>query len=276
MWCFHNGDYVKEEELRISPLDHGYLYGLGVFETLRTYDGVPIFWREHFARMQDALKTYHIELSYTEQQLRDVIIELNRRNDTEDGYFRVNVSAGNAGVGLSQTTYPSPNVIIFQKPLPSAPRGTEKEAVWLETVRNSPEQEIRFKSHHYANNIVARFEVPSLANIEGFFLNERGFIAEGITSTIFWVKDQIVYTPSLSMGILPGITRACIMQLVDVVEGAFHKEALLQADECFVTTSIQELIPIRRLGEKQFAGNQGAVYQQLHARYIEMIKGYTL
>ncbi len=273
MWCFHNGNYVKEEDLRISPFDHGYLYGLGIFETLRTYDGVPLLWHEHFMRMEEALKAYRIQLPFTEQQLRDVIIELNVRNDTEDGYFRVNVSAGDAGIGLAPTTYPSPNVIIFQKPLHLPPRGTEKEAVWLETVRNSPEQATRFKSHNYANNVVARFEVPSLADVEGFFLNEDGLIAEGITSTIFWVKDSIVYTPSLSMGILPGITRACVMQLVDVVEGGFRKEALLQADECFITTSIQELIPIRRLGTKQFAGNQGAVYQNLHARYIEWIKG---
>lgn len=272
MWCFHNGDYVKAADLRISPFDHGYLYGLGVFETLRTYDGVPFLWHEHFMRMEQALAAYHIALPYTEEQLRDVIMELNVRSGGDDGYFRINVSAGEAGIGLAKTSYDEPTVIVFRKPLELPPRGTEKNAVWLETVRNSPEQATRFKSHHYANNIVARFEVPSLATVEGFFVNEAGFVAEGITSNIFWVTDGVMYTPALSTGVLPGITRAQVMKLADVVEGEFTKEALLAADECFITTSIQELIPIRTLGDKTFAGNDGAVYQALHARYIDTIK----
>lgn len=272
MWCFHNGDYVKAADLRISPFDHGYLYGLGVFETLRTYDGVPFLWHDHFMRMEQALAAYHIALPYTEEQLRDVIMELNVRSGGDDGYFRINVSAGEAGIGLAKTSYDEPTVIVFRKPLELPPRGTEKNAVWLETVRNSPEQATRFKSHHYANNIVARFEVPSLATVEGFFVNEAGFVAEGITSNIFWVTDGVMYTPALSTGVLPGITRAQVMKLADVVEGEFTKEALLAADECFITTSIQELIPIRTLGDKTFAGNDGAVYQALHARYIDTIK----
>lgn len=272
MWCFHNGDYVKAADLRISPFDHGYLYGLGVFETLRTYDGVPFLWHEHFTRMEQALAAYHIALPYTEEQLRDVIMELNVRSGGDEGYFRINVSAGEAGIGLAKTSYDEPTVIVFRKPLELPPRGTEKNAVWLETVRNSPEQATRFKSHHYANNIVARFEVPSLATVEGFFVNEAGFVAEGITSNIFWVTDGVMYTPALSTGVLPGITRAQVMKLADVVEGEFTKEALLAADECFITTSIQELIPIRTLGDKTFAGNDGAVYQALHARYIDTIK----
>lgn len=272
MWCFHNGMYVKAEDLRISPFDHGYLYGLGVFETLRTYDGKPFLWHAHFTRMQEALSVYHIQLPYTEQELHDVIMELNVRNGGDDGYFRVNVSAGEAGIGLAKTTYDEPTVIIFRKPLELPPRGTEKNAVWLDTVRNSPEQHTRFKSHHYANNIVARFEVPSLASLEGFFLNDQGYVAEGITSNIFWVTDGIIYTPALSTGILPGITRAHVMTLAPVIEGTFTKEDMLRADECFITTSIQELIPIRAVGDKQFAGSDGSVYQALHARYIETIK----
>ncbi|WP_139996202.1 aminodeoxychorismate lyase [Kurthia sp. Dielmo] len=272
MWCFHNSMYVKAEDLRISPFDHGYLYGLGVFETLRTYDGKPFLWHEHFTRMQEALSVYHIQLPYTEQELHDVIMELNVRNGGDDGYFRVNVSAGEAGIGLAKTTYDEPTVIVFRKPLELPPRGAEKNAVWLDTVRNSPEQHTRFKSHHYANNIVARFEVPSLASLEGFFLNDQGYVAEGITSNIFWVTDGIIYTPALSTGILPGITRAHVMTLTPVIEGTFTKEDMLRADECFITTSIQELIPIRAVGDKQFAGSDGAVYQELHARYIETIK----
>jgi 4-amino-4-deoxychorismate lyase len=272
MICFHNGDYVEAEALKISPFDHGFLYGLGVFETLRTYDGQPFLWDAHFVRLERALLAYHIKLPYTSDELRDVIMQLNVRNGGGDGYFRVNVSAGDAGIGLANTVYDNPNVIIFRKPLELPPRGTAKEATWLKTVRNTPEQAERFKSHHYANNIVARFEVPSLKEMEGFFVNDKGFVAEGITSNIFWVTDGTIYTPSIETGILPGITRAHVLTLVDVVEGEFTKSAVEQADECFVTTSIQEIIPIHRLDDHTFLGKEGPVYQQVHARYVASIQ----
>lgn len=272
MICFHNGQYVEADELKISPFDHGFLYGLGVFETLRTYDGQPFLWAQHFERLQRALAAYHIELPYNSDELRDVIMQLNVRNGGGDGYFRINVSAGEAGIGLANTAYDEPNVIIFRKPLELPPRGTEKEATWLQTVRNTPEQTERFKSHHYANNIVARFEVPSLKNIEGFFVNDNGFVAEGITSNIFWAKDGIIYTPALQTGILPGITRAHVLTLTDVVEGEFTKADVEAADECFITTSIQEIIPIRALDGHTFLGKAGPIYQQVHAQYVASIQ----
>ncbi len=100
---------------------------------------------------------------------------------------------------------------MFRKPLLQIPRGKEKEAVWLKTPRNTPEQQKRYKSHHYGNNVLARLEVPSLAGHEGFLQTQSGFIAEGITSNIFWVKDGILYTPSIKTGILPGITRKMVI-----------------------------------------------------------------
>lgn len=272
MICFHNGQYVEADELKISPFDHGFLYGLGVFETLRTYDGQPFLWAQHFERLQRALAAYHIELPYNSDELRGVIMQLNVRNGGGDGYFRINVSAGEAEIGLANTAYDEPNVIIFRKPLELPPRGTEKEATWLQTVRNTPEQTERFKSHHYANNIVARFEVPSLKNIEGFFVNDNGFVAEGITSNIFWAKDGILYTPALQTGILPGITRAHVLTLTDVVEGEFTKADVEAADECFITTSIQEIIPIRALDGHTFLGKAGPIYQQVHAQYVASIQ----
>lgn len=272
MWCFYNGQYVQAEDLKISPFDHGFLYGLGVFETFRTYNGKPFLWDAHMARLQRALDAYHIVLPYTSAELRDVIMQLNEREGGTDGYFRLNVSAGEAGIGLANTQYTEPNVIVFRKPLELPPRGTEKNATWLQTVRNTPEQAERFKSHHYANNIVARFEVPSLKDLEGFFVNADDFVAEGITSNIFWAKDGTIYTPSLSTGILNGITRQHICTLVDVVEGEFTKEAVERADECFVTTSIQEIIPIRQLDDTTFLGNEGPIYQQVHAQYVASIQ----
>ncbi|MGE7624322.1 aminodeoxychorismate lyase [Viridibacillus sp. NPDC096237] len=271
MWCWMNGEYAQSVDLRISPFDHGFLYGLGFFETFRTYEGDVFLWEEHCKRLQRALDDYHIVLPYNFNELLTVIRELDKRCDGEDGYFRLNVSAGTHDIGLKPTSYAEPTVIVFRKPLPKMVRGQEKSAVWLNTERNSPEQSIRHKSHHYANNVLARFEVPSLAELEGFFVNEGGFVAEGITSNIFWATDGKVYTPSIETGILPGITRQQVMNQISVIEGFYTREHLEKADECFITTSIQELIPIRSLQGKSFLGNKGPIYKVLHEQYVKSI-----
>lgn len=270
MWCWKDGEYIKDTELRISPFDHGFLYGIGFFETFRTYSGEPFLFEEHMARLQQALNEYHIVLPYSVEQLKDVIYKLTALSDGREGYFRLNISAGDEGLGLQANEYLNPTVILFRKELVAGPK--EKSATLLQTVRSMPEQKQRYKSHHYANNILARQELPSLKEQEGIFLNAEGFIAEGITSNVFWVKEGCVYTPSVRTGILNGITRQFVLQLAQqlklvVVEGEFFKEAILEAEECFITTSIQEIIPINQLEDSRFKGMQGPIYEQLHQAY---------
>lgn len=270
MWCWKDGQYVKDTDLLISPFDHGFLYGIGFFETFRTYNGEPFLFDEHLQRLQQALDEYNIHLPYSKGQLIEIIQELTVRSDGREGYFRLNVSAGNEGLGLQAREYNKPTVILFRKELVDGP--LEKKAVLLKTVRNSPEQELRYKSHHYANNVLARQEIDSLLHTEGFFVNEHSYVAEGITSNIFWVKNEKLFTPSINLGILNGITRQFVVKIakelgIEVVEGEFLIEELLSADECFVTTSIQELIPIIQLENTVFPGLSGAVYKQLHDSY---------
>lgn len=275
MLCWMNGQFIEEQDLRISPFDHGFLYGLGFFETFRTYKGKAVFLPLHFERLLEALKEYRIHFPYTFKELEQVIEQLNAQ-DGKEGYFRINVSAGVHPIGLAPSQYEKPNVIVFRKELPETKRGAEKEAVWLKTVRNSPEQEQRHKSHHYGNNVRARMELPSLVAHEGFFTDARGVVAEGITSNIFWIKDGILYTPSTKLGILPGITRKMVIELAGIIgiqvrEGSFLTWELEQADECFITTAVQELVPISHIGNSRFAGSEGRIYQKLHNAYVEKI-----
>ena len=277
MQCWLNGTYVTAEELRISPFDHGFLYGLGFFETLRTYNGKVLFWEAHMERLQAALTQFHIHLPYTKQDLLAVIEQLNLAAGGQDGYFRLNVSAGEHGIGLQPSEYTQPNVIVFRKELPDIPRGKEKTAQWLEVRRNTPEGALRVKSHHYGNNVLGRFEMSSLAMQEGFFLTEEGYVAEGVTSNIFWVKDDILYTPSLEAGILPGITRAWILEHaqsvgMEIREGLFTKNDVEQGSECFITNSVQELVPICKLEDIQLLGNKGPIYLRLHEAFIKEVE----
>ena len=276
MLCWMNGRYIDEKELQVSPFDHGFLYGLGFFETFRTYEGKAVYLKQHLHRLLEALNEYRIAFPYRIHDLEEVIEKLNAQ-DNQEGYFRLNVSAGVHPIGLSPWEYATPNVILFRKELPKMLRGTEKEAVWLITPRNTPEQSIRHKGHHYGNNVKARLELPNLVHYEGFFTDENGCVAEGITSNIFWIKDGILYTPSVEIGILSGITRNVVIELaqqmnIEVREGCFLKWELEQADECFITNAVQELVPIAHIGKVRFAGNIGRYYQQLHNAYLQKIE----
>lgn len=274
MDAWKNGRLYRADELMVSAYDHGFLYGLGFFETFRTYSGKVFLWDAHWNRLCRALADFRIVMPYEENELLSAIEVLTEANNREDGYFRLNVSAGIHDIGLQPAHYKKPTVILYRKALHIAPRGTEKSAVWLDTVRNTPESGIRHKSHHYANNVHARFEVESLASCEGFFLTAEGFIAEGITSNIFWSMNGKLYTPSLETGILAGTTREWVMKssLFEIEEGLFKKEVLEKADEVFITNAVQEIIPIKQLESLLFLGNSGPVYKKLHDAYIRCIQ----
>jgi 4-amino-4-deoxychorismate lyase len=277
MICWMNGQFIEQQDLRISPYDHGFLYGLGFFETFRTYDGKVPLLKEHYQRLMMTLAAYRIEVPFTEEALQTIITELVTRNGGEDGYFRVNVSAGEADIGLAPTFYNEPTAIVFQKPLSVSSRGTEKAGHWLQIPRNTPEGAERSKGHSYGNNVLARFELPSLAHTEGFFVTHFGVVAEGITSNLFWVKKGILYTPSLSTGILNGITRQQVINIangmgIEVQEGEFFVEDVESAEELFITNAIQELVPISHIGEVQFAGADGRFYQRLHSAYVYVLQ----
>lgn len=276
MLCWMNGNYLDASELKVSPFDHGFLYGLGFFETFRTYEGEPVFLQEHFNRLCEGLKEYRIAMPYSICDFEQIIRQLNEAATNQDGYFRINVSAGEHDIGLAPTEYPSPNVIVFRKPLGNKRGVREKEAIWLQTPRTRPEHDVRYKSHHYGNNVSARLEVPNLVSFEGFFTTENGIVAEGITSNIFWAKDDILYTPSLDTGILPGVTRQWVIILAKqlgyrVHEGIYLRIELEQADECFITNSVQELVPISHIGNVRFAGEEGLIYERLQRAYEAQI-----
>lgn len=274
MDAWKDGKLYRSDELKVSAYDHGFLYGLGFFETFRTYEGQVFLWKEHWERLLHALADFRVTMPYDEQVILEAVEELTKANNGEDGYFRLNISAGIHDIGLQPSHYEKPTVILFRKALPIAKRGTEKHATWLKTTRNSPESTSRHKSHHYANNIQARFEVESLATHEGLFLTSAGFVAEGITSNVFWVRDSKIYTPSLETGILAGITRQWVLQnsLIEVEEGLFTKDEVEAADEVFITNAVQEIVPIQTIDEMQYLGNQGPVYNALHKAYIKCVQ----
>ncbi|KZE68134.1 4-amino-4-deoxychorismate lyase [Fictibacillus phosphorivorans] len=273
MYIYLNGKVVPKEEAVISPYDHGFMYGVGAFETFRTYDGFPFLIDEHLTRLHEALKELNIHLELDSEIVIEMVNTLLRKNELDDAYFRLNVSAGVGDIGLQTLPYEVPAVILYTKPLIESSTLLEKELIPLKTVRNTPEGEKRLKSHHYLNSILGKREL-SAVNQEGVFLTQDGYISEGTVSNIFWYSDNKLFTPGTSTGILEGITRKWVMNAsqilnIPVETGNYKLEKLVEADEIFLTNSIQELVPVNKFQDKKFPATEGEIYNLYKVLYKE-------
>jgi len=275
MILYYNGEYVSGEDLRISPFDHGFLYGLGLFETFRVYKKHPFLLDDHLNRLRRSLEECHIQWDMTNSEIFDVLQELLDRNNLQNAYIRLNVSAGVGQIGLQTEPYSKPNTIFFIKEMPETSID-EKIGVLLSTPRNTPEGNVRLKSHHYLNNVIGKREVGNSALKEGLFLTKEGYLAEGVVSNLFFLKGDKLYTPSLHTGVLNGVTRQfvlnwCTLNKVRCEEGLYTVDDLLSSDEVFVTNSIQEIVPISSIDNVHFKGKSGGFIKNLQLAY----KSYT-
>ncbi|MDQ0091776.1 4-amino-4-deoxychorismate lyase [Paenibacillus anaericanus] len=266
-----NGKPTPTAEAVISVMDHGFMYGVGLFETFRTYGGRPFLLERHLERLRQGCHSLGIRYIGDPDQVATEIQDLMQANGLQEGYIRFTVSAGEGPLGLPSDDYVKPTVIVYVKPLPDPGTRlyTEGKELWrLSTRRNTPEGDIRFKSLHYMNNILAKRELsqykpnPALP-IEGLLLTEQEYLAEGIVSNLFFVLGGTLYTPNIGTGILPGITRAVVLEMaeehgLDKQEGQYTWEMLMEADEIFVTNSIQELVPVTKLVVPRLESTEGS------------------
>ncbi|MGM7724451.1 aminodeoxychorismate lyase [Metabacillus sp. Hm71] len=273
MYIYCQSQFIKDTEATISPFDHGFLYGLGAFETFRIYKGFPFLLHDHVKRLQHALNELGISYKVDADEVSEILQKLLQLNHlvNEDVTVRLNISAGIGEVGKLLQPYDQPTVLCFLRKAPLI-GNIEKHASILTLRRNTPEGTERLKSHHYLNNILGRRELRETPDVEGIFLTEKGYVAEGIVSNIFWVKDQVVYTPSIETGILNGITRQFVMKCLNnlgmqIDEGFYPKKDMLEANEVFITNSSQEVVPIKKVDEYLFFGKDGSVVQKLTELY---------
>ncbi|QKE74603.1 aminodeoxychorismate lyase [Arthrobacter citreus] len=271
MKIYYNGEFLNDNEVKISPYDHGFLYGLGVFETFRIYNGHPFLLFDHLNRLRNSLLNLNIEWKLSDEEIQSILNRLMELNKLKDAYIRLNVSAGAGEIGLYTGNYTNPNTIIFIKPMHES-KIVEKEGVILNTPRNSPEGKERLKSHHYLNNIIGKKEIGNSPSIEGIFLNKDGYLSEGIVSNLFFIKQNKLYTPHVDTGILNGITRQFVIhwaQLkgVSVEEGYFTEQELNEADEIFISNSIQEIIPVTVIGERFYNVSESSIIRDLQKDY---------
>ncbi|MEC0244016.1 aminotransferase class IV [Paenibacillus dokdonensis] len=261
-WIMLNGTCIDASAAVVSVMDHGFLYGMGLFETFRTYGGEPFLLERHLDRLAQGCETLGIGTDTLPDpyQLRQSISELMKANGLKEAYIRYTVSAGEDVLGLPTGKYSHPSQVLMAKPLPEASDElyTQGKALQLlNTRRNSPEGPVRLKSLHYMNNILAKRELSSYPeavglHAEGLMLNADGYLSEGIVSNLFFVKNNQLYTPDTACGLLPGITRGLVLEMAAAEglrceEGFYTWEDAASADEIWLTTSIQELVPVTTL-----------------------------
>lgn len=262
-----NGQVIDSHEAVISVFDHGFLYGMGVFETFRTYGGGrPWLLERHAARLAASCRALGIDYVPDAERMRDSVAALLAANGLSDGYIRWSVSAGDAGtaVGLPQAEYAAPQEIVYAKALaPDEPDSRPgKQLRLLRLRRSSPEgatDEPRLKSFHYMNNILAKRELQAAGagpGVEGLFLDRQSRVCEGTVSNVFWLSGGVLYTPSIETGALPGITRAYVLDMaaeagILVREGGYGFNEMMRADEAFLTNSVQEIVPVDAIADEQ-------------------------
>ncbi|MDF2607589.1 MAG: pabC [Bacillales bacterium] len=271
MYIIQNGQVIRSDEAHVSPFDHGFLYGVGVFETFRTSNGEVLLLNEHYDRLCNALSVLRIKNTLTIDKIRHWVNELLEANNLNDGYFRLNISAGVAPLGLPNKNYDNPNTFLFIKELPELP--LEKRCMILKTKRNTPEGEIRLKSHHYLNSVLGKYELDDYVDAEGILITRDGFIAEGLVSNIFFAKGNMLYTPSSDTGILEGITRKyiieelCFKNNIEVTMGNFELSFLNECDEIFLCNSIQGVVPVFKVNNMYFPGVNGKLTNKIKNLY---------
>jgi len=281
-WVYLNGEYFPREKAKISVFDHGFLYGDGVFEGIRAYEGKVFKLREHLARLFDSAKAISLRIPISREELQGKVLETLRKNKLKDAYIRLVVSRGEGDLGLDPRKCPHSQVIIIADRISIYPEEFyEKglEVVVAYTKRNIPlALDVKIKSLNYLNNILAKLEANLRGVPEAIMLNQDGYVTECTGDNIFIVKKRELITPPGWMEILRGITRDVVIDLakmegMTVREEPFTLFSLYTSDECFLSGTAAEIIPVTKIDGKVIGeGKVGEVTRLLIKKFRQLTK----
>ncbi len=285
-----DGKLYPESEAKISVFDHGFLYGDGVFEGIRVYNGLIFRLAEHLNRLYESAHTVLLKIPMTRKQLEQSIVKTLQANGQKDAYIRLVVSRGVGDLGLDPSKCKVATVVIITNSITLYPEKLYVDGlqiITVPTVRNIPEAlNPQLKTLNYLNNILAKIEAKNSGFVEALMLNHQGYVAECTGDNIFMVKKGMALTPPVYVGALPGITRGAIIDLIQkpglvktpglpkkFEERMLTRHDLYNADEIFLTGTAAEVIPVveidgRTIGE----GKPGPVTRQLIKGFHELTR----
>jgi len=272
-----NGEFYPKSEAKISVYDHGLLYGDGVFEGIRVYDGVIFKLKEHIDRLFESAKSIKIDLGMSKEDMERLVIEAVKRNGYRDAHIRVIVTRGYGKMGVDPRNCEKPSIIIITEPRKPSLKREGIEAI-IASIRRVPNWAVdpKIKSLNYLNNVLARMEAIEAGVDEAIMLNQHGYVSEASSENIFMVKDEKVITPPLEAGILRGITRQTVIDIArelgyEVEEKNITPHDLYNADEVFLTGTAAEIVPVLKIDGREIGGGKpGPITERIRRRYMEI------
>lgn len=281
MKVFLDGQFVSEENAKVSVFDHGLLYGDGVFEGIRLYHGKVFRLNEHLDRLFASAKSILLSIPMTKQELSDACCEACRVNNLQDGYVRLVVTRGIGNLGLNPFKCKNPIVIIIASTIELYPEDVYRNGLSLvtaSTVRTNPAAvSPSVKSLNYLNNILAKIEAVNAGCLEAVMLNSNGHVAECTGDNLFIVRGGKLETPPVSAGALNGITRAVVIELakklgIPIIEANLTRYDLMTADECFLTGTAAEIVPVAMIDKRVIGcGRPGGLTLKLTEEFRKLV-----
>ncbi|NWF77673.1 MAG: aminotransferase class IV [Chloroflexi bacterium] len=276
-----NGQLVPRSKAKLSPFDHGFLYGYGLFETMRAYNGHIFRLDRHLARLRHSAQSLGLANKLAVFDLEAACLETLKANKLKDARLRLTVSAGEGDMAPDSSTCSNPTVLVTARnlvPLPPEKYESGFKAALSPLRHNSQSPLSRLKSTCYMENILARMAARAAGCDEAILLNEQGYLAEGSTTNIFLVSKGELITPSLKSGVLPGITRETVLEIarslnIKTQERQVELKELDEAEEAFVTNSILELMPLTWFENKPIGtGKPGQLTRELLTAYRKLVE----
>lgn len=274
-----NGRITDGHDAVVSVFDHGFIFGEGVYEVLRTYGHRPFLFSEHLVRLRDSAAMIALDVPFTNDGLLAQVREVQARADGDEHYIRILLTRGVGEFSYDPKACPTPSVVIIVKPLPPTPADWYARGVTVSLVsvtRNHPGSvNPRIKSNNLLNNALAMQEAIRRGGVEALMKNYRGELVECCQSNFFLVRDGALHTAPLDAGLLGGLTRAFVHALardlgIPSYERTLYEADLAMADEAFLTSTTREIVPIVRIDDRVIAtGTPGPVTQRLLAGFRE-------
>ena len=278
-----DGEYYPKSEAKISVFDHGFLYGDGVFEGIRAYNGIVFKLKEHIDRLYSSARAIMLEIPLSKEEMIKAVLETLRKNDLRDAYIRLVVTRGIGDLGLDPRKCPKPSVIIIAVPLLSLydeekrRKGISMIVSWT---RRDPVDATshEIKSLNYLNSILAKIEANNAGADEALILDTNGYICEATGENIFIVRNGKLYTPPRTSGALPGITAGVIKRIAanlghEVIERNLTVTELYEADEAFLTGTGAEIMPIREVNKRKIGeGKMGPITEKILEEFKRIVQ----
>lgn len=280
MKIYLDGQFFDKEHAKVSVFDHGLLYGDGVFEGIRFYQGRVFRLEEHIGRLYDSAKAICLTIPLSAAEMTEAVLETIRQNELQDGYLRLVVTRGIGDLGLNPALCPKATVFIIASKITLYPEEMYRNGLTVVTCATrriahgalSP----MVKSLNYLNNVLAKIEAQQASAGEGLMLNEQGYVAECTGDNVFTVKNGAIFTPPISSGALAGITRQVVFEIaaelgISITEPEMTRYDIYTADECFLTGTAAEIIPAVKLDSRSIGdGKPGPITQRLITRFRQL------